>query len=423
MPAEFVENYDVGELILETVGHQESAKVFDNVLKFKELLRQKHPDLYTEHFQYFEDFLIDYYTFLGANQEVEEVFSNFIEYPDRAYDEFLPSLKKVLFYQYCDLVDKVITRVHNIIDNSERLIGGAAIYLAVYKTNINLGHYYLKAEKTGHFDRKGLVESLIPFEFSIGEKALGALEKGFSQYNLAREDINRAFRKDRIEFLVTLKAIFLKEKLNKGFHFVLSGTLWDLIMQFWEEQSKGINKSIDNYFSLNLGSFEEYLSELKGDFLIDNTSEMVAALWGSVYIYDFLLSKGLISQITYDQFKQISKVLKGKVIAQFTSGLWNANFVHHWEKPDSISESEFEEEGKIFQKSFLLKRKDFSDLKGEISEELGRLGDLSDYIVNGGMSTNAPSVNPVRNEVKIKRNDPCPCGSGKKYKQCCGKSE
>lgn len=27
----------------------------------------------------------------------------------------------------------------------------------------------------------------------------------------------------------------------------------------------------------------------------------------------------------------------------------------------------------------------------------------------------------VRNENKIGRNDPCPCGSGKKYKKCCGK--
>jgi uncharacterized protein YecA (UPF0149 family) len=27
----------------------------------------------------------------------------------------------------------------------------------------------------------------------------------------------------------------------------------------------------------------------------------------------------------------------------------------------------------------------------------------------------------VINEVKIGRNDPCPCGSGKKYKKCCGK--
>ncbi|EPV7324842.1 MULTISPECIES: YecA/YgfB family protein [Klebsiella] len=26
---------------------------------------------------------------------------------------------------------------------------------------------------------------------------------------------------------------------------------------------------------------------------------------------------------------------------------------------------------------------------------------------------------PIRNESKVGRNDPCPCGSGKKYKQCC----
>jgi preprotein translocase subunit SecA len=26
----------------------------------------------------------------------------------------------------------------------------------------------------------------------------------------------------------------------------------------------------------------------------------------------------------------------------------------------------------------------------------------------------------VRDEPKVGRNDPCPCESGKKYKQCCG---
>ena len=28
-----------------------------------------------------------------------------------------------------------------------------------------------------------------------------------------------------------------------------------------------------------------------------------------------------------------------------------------------------------------------------------------------------------REEPKVGRNDPCPCGSGKKYKKCCGKNE
>ena len=29
---------------------------------------------------------------------------------------------------------------------------------------------------------------------------------------------------------------------------------------------------------------------------------------------------------------------------------------------------------------------------------------------------------PIKNDKKIGRNDPCPCGSGKKYKNCCGKT-
>jgi preprotein translocase subunit SecA len=34
----------------------------------------------------------------------------------------------------------------------------------------------------------------------------------------------------------------------------------------------------------------------------------------------------------------------------------------------------------------------------------------------------AQSVTVVRNVPKVGRNDPCPCGSGKKYKNCCGKN-
>jgi preprotein translocase subunit SecA len=32
----------------------------------------------------------------------------------------------------------------------------------------------------------------------------------------------------------------------------------------------------------------------------------------------------------------------------------------------------------------------------------------------------APPKQVVRSGEKVGRNDPCPCGSGKKYKKCCG---
>jgi len=34
-----------------------------------------------------------------------------------------------------------------------------------------------------------------------------------------------------------------------------------------------------------------------------------------------------------------------------------------------------------------------------------------------------PPVEPIRSDKKPDRNDPCPCGSGKKYKKCCGQKE
>ena len=32
-----------------------------------------------------------------------------------------------------------------------------------------------------------------------------------------------------------------------------------------------------------------------------------------------------------------------------------------------------------------------------------------------------PAVEPIQADKTVGRNDPCPCGSGKKYKKCCGK--
>ena len=39
-----------------------------------------------------------------------------------------------------------------------------------------------------------------------------------------------------------------------------------------------------------------------------------------------------------------------------------------------------------------------------------------------GIDGDTTNHEPIRNEgPKVGRNDPCPCGSGRKYKNCCGK--
>ena len=56
-------------------------------------------------------------------------------------------------------------------------------------------------------------------------------------------------------------------------------------------------------------------------------------------------------------------------------------------------------------------------LKSEIKQNIERKEVAKKVITNDGKDT----IKKQKKSTKIGRNDPCPCGSGKKYKNCCGK--
>ena len=56
-------------------------------------------------------------------------------------------------------------------------------------------------------------------------------------------------------------------------------------------------------------------------------------------------------------------------------------------------------------------------LKSEIKQNIERKEVAKKIITNDGKET----IKTTKKSDKIGRNDPCPCGSGRKYKQCCGK--
>jgi preprotein translocase subunit SecA len=61
----------------------------------------------------------------------------------------------------------------------------------------------------------------------------------------------------------------------------------------------------------------------------------------------------------------------------------------------------------------------------ELESELENAVTNEDEIVQADFEEDdnpEPTRKPIRAEKKPKRNEPCPCGSGKKYKHCCGKS-
>jgi len=56
----------------------------------------------------------------------------------------------------------------------------------------------------------------------------------------------------------------------------------------------------------------------------------------------------------------------------------------------------------------------------ELGELSKRTRSAEDIEAEEEMLKNTEKVEPIKADEKTRRNDPCPCGSGKKYKKCCG---
>ena len=448
LPEGFTDEYDAIEVILEIAGHIESAKKFDKVLKFINIIQKHQPELYKKSFVYLNEFLVEYYCFHQNRSKVDEAFSLYIENPVEDYDNFLSCFKSIKFYQYSELLNRAIVESYHTVDTSSRILGGG-VDLSMSKFYITLQEFF---EEKKDFDKITFSAELEEYGFEFNDDFFSALKDGLSESHLSVEELKTLFAEDSVRVIIILRGYFLRYMYERGFEFYLSGHIWDKMLSFWLEDNKK-RKTFDSYFRVSTDSFEEHLTAFS-DMFIDNKPEMIATLWGSVYIYEFLYKLEIISIEVYHDFLKTSQKLKGNIIGIFTPDLWASNFIHHWQKPDTVSETEFNEEHKIFAKSISLGYDDFSVVREVISEELTKIGDLADYIIEGGegmieyddfnMFNNLLKDNtarfdddddddneyqyyeekhlePIRTEPKVGRNDPCPCGSGKKYKKCCGK--
>lgn len=63
------------------------------------------------------------------------------------------------------------------------------------------------------------------------------------------------------------------------------------------------------------------------------------------------------------------------------------------------------------------------DAKADWLYELPQWDEIFDEETKKALYKSQKNAYTVRNENKVGRNDPCPCGSGRKYKQCCGKKK
>lgn len=217
------------------------------------------------------------------------------------------------------------------------------------------------------------------------------------------------------------------------------------------------DRSGNPYASLHLNKKE--LKDLKTSLKKD----VVSYYTPSIYDINFINKFGYIPSVEYNQLsnamdrrnmdtsyvqKLWSEVLAGKISVYKAAAILNSLFLHaSSSSPDSFcleNIKDISELGTLFLNSIPRR-----DLKGWSPSALSKANLKPDYILdlddlygNGFNKQISKAINSrqeadclvesdspfeiqtpfVREDRKIGRNDPCPCGSGKKFKHCCGKA-
>ncbi len=140
----------------------------------------------------------------------------------------------------------------------------------------------------------------------------------------------------------------------------------------------------------------------------------------------FLLEKGIYEQLLNNPDEKVEGTVKELAEKYQISVMEMTGFL------DGINESlveanpieTMEEDTKvnlIFDKEKLYKN--MVDAKADWLYELPQWDEIFDAEKKKELYLEQKKSGTIRREgKKIGRNDPCPCGSGKKYKQCCGKN-
>ena len=139
---------------------------------------------------------------------------------------------------------------------------------------------------------------------------------------------------------------------------------------------------------MNLGTLKEITKEITDEF-------------------EKVITLNIIDKYWMEQINTMSHLREGIVLRQYAQ--------------DNPLRAYTQEGFELFDKMLMNIDKDVTLylLKAEIRQNIERKQETK--VISTNRSDDTAKVHTKVKKEKIGRNDPCPCGSGKKYKQCCGK--
>ena len=245
------------------------------------------------------------------------------------------------------------------------------------------------------------------------------------------EGNNFDIRKNLLEYdnVVNEQREIIYEKRNE---ILDSESIHDIIIQLFNEY---INHLVENHLDNNnlngkdLNEILEFVNEklLNEKISLDDLNNM-----DYKQITDYIISK-----IVLEYETKVESVPKD-IMAEFEKAIYLRVIDMHW--MENINAMSLLREG-IHLRSYAQENplrayttegfELFDDMLDTIEKETAmyllraeiRQNSVRKQVAKGeAISDNKPKKKEPKKVNKIRRNEPCPCGSGKKYKQCCGKN-
>ena len=348
IPADFFDNIDLLgvitdslEYLKDTKQHEKMIELYDKVHPWKESL---------EEWFYCDSILIDDYLYCGNIAGIKKHMDSFLTNPVNSIDMFIPIVDKAVYYDYSNLVLDISLSMYDKVKDAKGLVPGTEYEFGsrIYTEKLQSIYSDLKNNITVNED--DIVEYLGKYGYNMkGDTGfvVELLEPG-NDKKLNASD----YRENKKDFSYALMLKFCRYMLDaKNVNFSTSYDIFYIAYDSFKRKSPGATGSFDGVFELDEEKYNEEISDRLG-YISNKRTCGIAASWGMTYVYDFLYQQEYISDKVYNNALKVIDGIKAEIIEGYANNLWEYDFVHVWEKPESIRADDFAAEKKLFRDTF-----------------------------------------------------------------------
>lgn len=422
------------EDLADSLLYQHKSELVEQMI---DTFREAFPEEYIEDYEFMEKSLVQYYFFQNNIPKVLERLEIVKQNPAQGIDTItIRSLYLLIFHGCYQEAYDYSLQVWEPIFNSDKIygMGHAPFVINIYLFELEQAYENIKKNKPVNWNafRKKMKDYDFEENKDVMNMVTHCLENPFDKQEIVQYIKSKQHRKAH-----TMMNIYFSKYMKDTFN--MSFTHSDLLFNILAKEDLYKNKSNpENYFLFSFDKLDKHLAGLYDSFFQSNIEEMFARVWGLEYAYRFIYACGMISDEGYEQMRQNIQGLKFLFISIANEEIWKMAFVFKW--PDlyardpqieSIFRSTFIEDFDMLPETFLeYKRLLYEALPDNIKKEVNDPDDYPNFENFGFPDESSDFFNSsndyegwvepyVKDEPDIGRNDPCPCGSGKKFKKCC----